>query len=76
MSIVDNIKIVSQSPCEKSVHFRHAISLSENTIWHTCRPPLWQLMAPLDVVIISRRSNPVTYFPKNIPTDRRYKDTA
>jgi hypothetical protein len=76
MSIVNNIKIVFPSSCEKIVHFRHAISLSENTLRHTYRPPLLQLRAPLDVVIISRRSNPVTYFPKYIPIDRRYNGTA
>jgi len=68
MSIVNYIKIVFTSPCEKNVHFRHALSLSKNTLWHTCKPPLWQLLAPLAVLNDLRQVKSRYMPPKKQPT--------
>jgi hypothetical protein len=75
MSIVNNIKIISPSPREKNVHFRHATPLPENTLCHTYMPPQWQLRVTLAVLNDLMQVQFCYISPKCIRTDRRYNGT-
>ena len=76
MNIVRRIKTIASAPRGKNVHFRHALPLPENTIYHTCMPPQGLLRVILDMLNDLIQMNPAIYLSKNIRTDRSHNDTA